>query len=150
MLVQLLYVSRSNLPDAPEDAETEVTRILSSAYLNNRQRGVTGILFHCGPHFAQILEGPEKGVQGAMSLIERDNRHRDIRILFKKQIEEPSLPSAAMGCAGLGPRCPEDIVAALEAADAAAGIVITDYLLERAREGDLDLPPVAADYGHNR
>jgi hypothetical protein len=147
MLVQLLYASDSLLPEDELEVERQVTLILSSAYLNNRKRGLTGILLHCGQFFAQILEGSEKGVNGAMQLIERDPRHANIRVLYRKQVEKAALPAAAMGCAGIGPKCPQSVTDTLRKSrkglDDRGIQLLVDHLMKKAEEGDLDLPPVA-------
>ncbi len=145
MMIQLLYVSRSNLADDPAVIELEMSRILSSAYINNSRVGVTGILLQGGDYFAQLLEGPEPGVRAILNLIERDTRHRELNVLYEKRIDQPSMPGAAMGCAGMGTKCPTEIAEAIEIADSAAGAVIGQFLLDRARAGDLDLPQQAVE-----
>lgn len=146
VLTQLLYFSVSNIRGDADAVEAAVTRILSSAYRNNRQRGLTGILFHCDQYFAQLIEGPAKVVHGAMQVIRQDPRHRDIDVLFEREIAEPWLPRAAVGCAGLGGDCarifdPAALARATSAERAAAAESLVEYLLAKAREDGLDLAP---------
>jgi len=71
-----LYVSRAVL--AAGDAEQEVGEIVARARTRNRRLSLTGALIFTGHHFAQLLEGPEAGVDEIMSAIRRDPRHHSL------------------------------------------------------------------------
>jgi hypothetical protein len=147
-MIQLLYVSVSNLSGSAEAVEAEVTRILSTAYLNNRKRGLTGILFHCEQYFAQLIEGAEHEVQAAFEAIKSDGRHHDVTVIFKRPIDAPMAPATAMGCAGIAGTCPDMLIPTLlqkQRADAHEGAAKTlvEQMLKRARAGEIELPPVA-------
>ncbi len=76
-IIRLLYIS-----DAAEGLDEEaVTAILKSAEKNNPALGITGILVFGGGVFAQVLEGPERGVLGKYVQVMGDSRHRNCRIV---------------------------------------------------------------------
>lgn len=77
-ILRLLYIS-----DAAEGLDEEaITAILKSAEKNNPALGLTGILVFGGDVFAQVLEGPERGVLEKYVEIMADNRHRNCRIVY--------------------------------------------------------------------
>lgn len=77
-IIRLLYIS-----DAAEDLDEDaVTAILKSAEKNNPRLGITGMLVFGGGVFAQVLEGPERGVLKKYVQVMGDSRHRNCRIVY--------------------------------------------------------------------
>ncbi|WP_397406420.1 BLUF domain-containing protein [Polaromonas sp.] len=77
-ILRLLYIS-----DAAEGLDEEaITAILKSAEKNNPALGLTGILVFGGGVFAQVLEGPERGVLEKYVQVMADHRHRNCRIVY--------------------------------------------------------------------
>lgn len=148
MTTQLLYVSVSNLSGPLEVTEEEITRILSTAYVNNSQRGLTGVLLHCEQYFAQLLEGGADEVHSTFDVIAKDSRHHDVIRVFSRTVPQPAVPRTAMGCAGIAGKCPDMLIPTLLRKGATAdgdlaAEKLVDYMIQRVRAGDIELPPVA-------
>ncbi len=77
-LLRLLYIS-----DAAEGLDDDaVNAILQSAEKHNPPLGITGILVFGGGVFAQVLEGPERGVLEKYVEVMADRRHCNCRIVY--------------------------------------------------------------------
>lgn len=143
MLIQLLYVSASDIkPDAPE-LEDAIANILSASYVNNQRAGVTGLLLYAGGYFCQLIEGEEAAVDAIYAKIASDNRHRNPNVLFRRPADWVYLPKFPMGCAGIE-RERDDLIA--DAAELRGWTSISDAapvvlysLLSRVPETDLVL-----------
>ena len=79
-LIRLFYVSRPR----PGIAAAEVHRIVGTSQVNNRRRGVTGLLVYDGQAFAQILEGQAEALEELMARIGADDRHGEIHLLQRE------------------------------------------------------------------
>ncbi len=143
MVEQLLYVSESRIQGADAVIETEVTRILSTAYVNNSRRGVSGILLHADGYFVQLLEGPAAGVAVIWGVIQRDPRHHHCRVLLRRSVDTPVFQVYPMACAGVNARLRLEMLQCVdsqsELSDAEAGERLLGYLYARARGMDLEL-----------
>ena len=71
---QLFYTSRS----APG---VDVDGILQQSRHNNAVDGITGLLWHDGAHFLQVIEGPESSVAATYARIAADPRHSALTIV---------------------------------------------------------------------
>lgn len=58
-----------------------LTSILHAAERNNLQHGLSGLLLAHGGAFCQVVEGSRQDIDGLMSILARDRRHTDIRVL---------------------------------------------------------------------
>lgn len=77
-ILRLLYIS-----DAAEGLDDDaVNAILKSAGKNNPPLGITGVLVFGGGVFAQVLEGPERGVLEKYVQVMADSRHRNCRVVY--------------------------------------------------------------------
>lgn len=76
---QLFYTSRSA-------TGVDVDRILQQSRHNNAVDGITGLLWHDGTHFLQVIEGPESSVAATYARIAGDSRHSDLSILSDRTI----------------------------------------------------------------
>lgn len=76
---QLFYTSRSA-------TGVDVDRILQQSRHNNAVDGITGLLWHDGTHFLQVIEGPESSVAATYARIAGDPRHSDLSILSDRTI----------------------------------------------------------------
>ena len=76
---QLCYSSRS----APG---VDVDHILQQSRHNNAVDGITGLLWHDGTHFLQVIEGPEASVAATYARIAADPRHDELEILSNRTI----------------------------------------------------------------
>ncbi|WP_294318822.1 BLUF domain-containing protein [uncultured Sphingomonas sp.] len=76
---QLCYTSRS----APG---VDLDQILQQSRHNNAVDGITGLLWHDGTHFLQVIEGPEPSVAATYARIARDPRHAELTVLSDRRI----------------------------------------------------------------
>lgn len=81
-MIQMTYISTPSRSITTDD----LMEILNTSRLNNVCLGVSGMLLFTGNFFIQILEGEEKVVEDLIAMIKKDPRHKDIRIIEKKQI----------------------------------------------------------------
>ncbi len=77
---QLFYTSRS----APG---VDVDQILQQSRHNNAVDGITGLLWHDGTHFVQVIEGPQSSVASAYARIAGDPRHSELTILSDRTVD---------------------------------------------------------------
>lgn len=88
--ISLIYVSRSVIPRSEHDKELEA--IVSGSITRNIGLAVRGVLIFTEGHFAQLLEGPEAGVDELMASIERDRRHEQVTVIERKPIDGYRFP----------------------------------------------------------
>ncbi len=80
-LYRLVYASKNLFDGSEADAKAEVAQILDASRRNNARAEVTGALMFNGGAFAQVLEGPQRGVEDTFERIQRDIRHGDVTVL---------------------------------------------------------------------
>ena len=102
-LLQVIYVSRSTFEaTAPaNNIEPNVARILAKSRINNRKNGLVGVLYFGDGVFFQCLEGEERAVNQLLVTLEQDVRHKDLKILSKKYIQQLSFADWSMKFAPL-------------------------------------------------
>lgn len=83
MLLRCFYISRREAWVTAAD----IQRILFAAQIKNRRLDITGVLAQFDGHFAQVLEGHQPCVDALLQRIERDPRHREMRVLLREQIQ---------------------------------------------------------------
>lgn len=82
-LRSIKYVSRSQL-----DGDLgEVASLVSQCRENNQALSVTGVLYHDGFVFFQVLEGPKAVLERLMQRICHDQRHADVHLLSDLSIQ---------------------------------------------------------------
>ena len=72
----LLYVSELTAGGA-----AEIDQICRQSRANNERDGITGVLVFDGQAFCQFVEGSQAAVSALRDRLERDRRHRDMRVL---------------------------------------------------------------------
>ncbi len=97
-LMRVLYVSRSTIP--PVNATSSVKAIVNLALKKNDSLSITGGLVFTGQYFAQLLEGSPEGVDALMASIERDSRHRDVRVIARDPVSKRRFPTWSLAYAG--------------------------------------------------
>lgn len=80
-LYRLVYASKNLLQGSDAEVAAGVEQILSASQRNNADAGVTGALMFNAGAFAQVLEGPRKGVEETFERIQCDVRHGDVTVL---------------------------------------------------------------------
>lgn len=91
-LVQMVYISRANIPSAANGAEVgpEVSRILRKSRINNRAKNIVGALYFGNGYFFQCLEGEENTLMALYETLKKDPRHTDLRIISMTPISTRS------------------------------------------------------------
>ena len=92
--VFLIYVSERT---DPEDAML-VRDIAIEASQTNRTLGVSGILMAVDNFFLQVLEGQEDVVDSLLGKIGKDERHTDVRVLYRGALPDRIFGQWSMGC----------------------------------------------------
>lgn len=90
--LRLVYASRANFPSIRNGAgiHPEVARILIQSRRNNARRRVVGGLYFADGCFFQCLEGPAEVVETLYQKLHSDPRHRDLKLLDRREIPAPS------------------------------------------------------------
>ena len=71
-----------------EDINLVLDDIVKKSKINNSAHGITGLLFYHKKRFIQVLEGERDALEGMMSILEKDNRHKDIQRILDQQIKK--------------------------------------------------------------
>lgn len=89
--VQIIYISRATTGPARPGKEVDpvVSRILAKSRANNRRNGLTGVLYFGNGCFFQCLEGEEEAIDRLYAKLEQDDRHRDVKLISRKNVEHP-------------------------------------------------------------
>jgi hypothetical protein len=93
MLVRLLYASRASAAVTHEIIES----IMNSARKHNPALGITGVLCHGGDVYMQVLEGGRAEVNALYNKIVRDDRHREVMLLYYVEVSERHFAHWTMG-----------------------------------------------------
>lgn len=102
-LLQVIYISRSTFEalDANNKIEPNVARILAKSRTNNRLNGLVGVLYFGDGVFFQCLEGEEAAVNTLLAKLNADTRHKDLKVISRKYIDQLSFGDWAMKFAPL-------------------------------------------------
>ena len=90
-LIQLIYASR---PFGFDNAT--LNAILIEARLSNPRHDITGALICRADVYLQLLEGPETAVDSTFARIARDDRHIEVKVLYRMPAEKRLFPEWAM------------------------------------------------------
>ena len=92
MPFRLIYSSEAT----PGLAAAELEEMLAESRVRNRVYGITGVLLFVEGAFLQILEGEKDDVLGLMERIERDPRHRGVKVFYEQEVDERAFASWSM------------------------------------------------------
>ena len=118
-LIELTYVSEP----AQEMSFLGLMRLLYHSYLRNTSMGITGALIFENNRFGQVIEGPRTQIEDLWEKIQKDTRHKNIRLIDTKLIEQRSFSKWTMvfqGSEEVAKKLPE-IAVAVEDVDFPAG-----------------------------
>lgn len=90
---RLVYSSAATVEFSPDD----LIVLLAKARANNDRMNVSGMLLHHEGSFLQVLEGDQEVVESLYSLIDKDDRHGDSRVLLREDEVERSFGEWTMG-----------------------------------------------------
>ena len=85
-LIELTYVSEP----AQNMSFLGLMRLLYHSYSNNQALGITGALIYENNQFGQVIEGLEKDINALWQKIQKDDRHKNVRLILSKPISERS------------------------------------------------------------
>ena len=91
-LIELTYVSEP----AQNMSFLGLMRLLYHSYANNQASGITGALIYENNKFGQVIEGPEKAINTLWHKIQKDDRHKNVRLILSKPISERSFSKWTM------------------------------------------------------
>lgn len=81
-MIRIIYLSQQAKPLSMEEFDSLCLK--TSEF--NRKVDISGLLLSNGKEFMQCIEGPAAAVRVLYSKIQRDVRHRDIRLLFSSPV----------------------------------------------------------------
>ncbi len=84
-IIRLIYVSAMN---TTKDSVFKHIQYHSESF--NKNNGITGFLCNNQEHFLQCLEGTKDAVLSLMQRIFKDANHKDVDVIFTKQISDYS------------------------------------------------------------
>ncbi len=87
-MISLLYQSDSAIPIGSLRYYSEMAALLAQCIDNNAPRRITGVLALFDDRFVQVIEGPDNIVERLFDRIVDDPRHRDVRLISRKVIDE--------------------------------------------------------------
>jgi len=90
-MLQLIYTSRSFGYD-----DAMLAGILLDARRCNVRDGITGSLVCRQDIYLQLLEGPAEAVEACFARIAQDDRHLDVQLKVKREVEARLFPDWAM------------------------------------------------------
>ncbi|WP_295881696.1 BLUF domain-containing protein [uncultured Thiohalocapsa sp.] len=93
MIFQLCYLSNATRDMQRED----LVDLLSVSRRKNEALGITGLLLYSGDRFIQLLEGEEAAVRELYALISKDERHRDVTLVYEEHVQARTCPDWTMG-----------------------------------------------------
>jgi len=91
-LIELTYVSEP----AQNMSFLGLMRLLYHSYANNQASGITGALIYEGNKFGQVIEGVEQDIKALWQKIQKDGRHKNVRLIESKPISERSFKKWTM------------------------------------------------------
>ena len=92
-MIQLSYISSAARPMDNE----QLLGLLSHCLTYNSTHDITGMLLFGDGIFLQALEGQDEAVLSLYDKIEKDERHRDVKILHRNVIQERQYSEWSMG-----------------------------------------------------
>ncbi|MGU3406922.1 BLUF domain-containing protein [Methylobacterium brachiatum] len=99
-LYRLVYASKNMLHGSEAELTAIVGQILATSQRNNARSDVTGALMFNAGAFAQVLEGPRRGVEETFERIQCDDRHSDVTVLQCGPTESRSFANWSMAFVG--------------------------------------------------
>lgn len=91
-MYELVYTSKAT----SKTDKNDILDILETAKNTNLKLDITGCLVYHKTTFVQILVGEQNDVQELYALISKDERHKDLVILYEGKIEKRSFDNRSM------------------------------------------------------
>jgi Sensors of blue-light using FAD len=81
----------------PYLGDIDISSLLYAARQRNAEHKITGILLHFNGKFIQVLEGEESTVKKLYENISSDRRHKNLKVIFEKEIDKRQFDGWNMG-----------------------------------------------------
>ena len=92
MPYRLVYSSEA----APDLKPAELEGMLAESRIRNKAHGISGVLVFVDGAFLQVLEGEKNDVLDLMGRIDRDPRHRGVKVFYEQEVDERAFTSWSM------------------------------------------------------
>lgn len=92
-MLQLIYTSIEAFPMRIVD----IAKILSQSRRHNEKTQISGYLIYHKGSFMQIIEGADEDIKSLYKRIEKDDRHRNIKLIYCVSISERAFDGWSMG-----------------------------------------------------
>lgn len=138
LLWSWIYVSQSLLNTAQTD--TMIDQIVESSRRNNRALDISGALMLADRTFAQVIEGTRENVETMRKKILADDRHRDIKTLWRGAVRERRFAGWTLAYAQSSHFYQSVMSEIRRRADDPAASPTVIRLMARLAEGDISSP----------
>lgn len=98
-LVQLGYMSKST----SLMSDQQLDHLLNKARASNKKNNITGMLLYADGSFLQVIEGNASAIKDVFAIIQKDSKHKDIKVLFEDNIAARHFSEWSMGFRRLSP-----------------------------------------------
>ncbi|HEY3350195.1 MAG TPA: BLUF domain-containing protein [Thermoanaerobaculia bacterium] len=92
MPYRLVYSSEA----APDLTPAELEGMLAESRIRNKAHGISGVLIFVDGAFLQVLEGEKNDVLDLMGRIDRDPRHRGVKVFYEQDVDDRAFDSWSM------------------------------------------------------
>jgi Sensors of blue-light using FAD len=89
----LVYVSIAN----QKMSDRHLEALLKKAMEKNEKSAITGMLLYRDGFFIQALEGEQETIENLFATIAKDERHRDVILVYSSPIKQRGFPDWTMG-----------------------------------------------------
>ena len=141
-MIQVSYISSTSRPMSHE----ALLSLLNECRRNNERLGVTGLLMYANNTFLQVVEGEDDVVDNLVERICGDERHDEIQMLRRTEIDERRYGQWSMGYNEVSEQDLEEIegLRNFSAEDFDFSLLVdnesvVDTLLERYRQSQWDM-----------
>jgi hypothetical protein len=124
----LVYVSLAN----QEMSDSHLKVVLKKAREKNEALNITGMLLYRDGFFMQALEGELNDIESLFETISKDERHRDVLLIYKKPITQRGFPDWTMGFNKIG----DEAVTTIEGFSNFLQRPTPDFFMHRASEAE--------------
>ena len=94
-LRRIIYTSQASEPLSKRN----LLDMLHEARAFNSIDNISGVLMHRKGTFIQVIEGEPKDVEDLFQRIQRDRRHKKVKIILDSSVDSRHFSNWAMGCA---------------------------------------------------
>ncbi|RZJ85547.1 MAG: BLUF domain-containing protein [Brevundimonas sp.] len=136
MLEEIVYASTAT---GSTTSLLNMATLLGEAQRNNARAGLTGALAAHDDRFFQVIEGHGQVLDGLLRRLANDPRHRDIRIIGRRPIDQRSFADWTMANATVTPRQGAELDA-LTQAEAPSAVRVVGLLRQALEKGAATAP----------